>query len=195
MHELLPRPAQARVIFPVHVVVETFVQQEPLFNSSAPAQEQCGGSQIGAVPDVHVQTVGQGLHGALDLSIRSDEIPCSIHNVRIWAGIRKGLDRRQSPRQQPVVRIQPHNPFPARLAEAAVNAFRHAGILFHMQFQVRVGVQDIQGAVRGPGVLDNVFKCNPFLVFDALYAFPYVAGVIIAGRNNAEIRFCVHRQG
>ena len=34
-----------------------------------------------------------------------------------------------------------------------------------MQFQVRVGVQDIQGAVRGPGVLDNVFKCNPFLVF------------------------------
>lgn len=33
-----------------------------------------------------------------------------------------------------------------------------------MQFQVRVGVQDIQGAVRGPGVLDNVFKCNPFLV-------------------------------
>lgn len=64
-----------------------------------------------------------------------------------------------------------------------------------MQFQVRVGVQDIQGAVRGPSVLDNVFKCNPFLVFDALYAFLYVAGVIIAGRNNAEIRFCVHRQG
>ena len=56
-----------------------------------------------------------------------------------------------------------------------------------MQFQVRVGVQDIQGAVRGPGVLDNVFKCNPFLVFDALYAFLYVVGVIMLKSGSVSI--------
>ena len=64
-----------------------------------------------------------------------------------------------------------------------------------MEFQVRIGIQDVQRSVRGARILDDVFKGGSFLILDAFNALPHVPGVVIAGRDDAEIRFGIHGEG
>ena len=51
---------------------------------------------------------------------------------------------------------------------------------------------EIPGVSDANAILDDVFKGGPFLVLDAFNALPHVPGVVIAGRDDAEIRFGIH---
>ena len=93
-------------------------------------------------------------------------------------------------RMAPIIGIHPRDVVAARQGDALVDGIIHAPVRFAEHPQVRIFFKDLQGAVRGNGIDNDVLKVLGILSKDALHCLGDEGRAVIRGGDDADQGLC-----